>query len=239
MVTNTDILHFAFKSNRFTRKELIGYLENQHQTVSSNAVSIQLNRLVKNHELIRLERGVYGLPKSSQTTFVGTINEEMKQLSQKIKQGFPFIEYCVWSSQDIVPFMHHVPNLNYIYVDVEREVAESVFDLLNNNQAKRMFLCPNRNEFNRYIVGTEAIIVRTLVSEAPLQMVSGVNIPTIEKILVDVVGDVEFDFLQGAETTYFYRNVIERHYIHRSKLLRYATRRGRRTEVEQFINNAV
>jgi len=70
-------------------------------------------------------------------------------------------------------------------------------------------------------------------------MLEGFNTPSIEKILVDVAGDVEFDFLQGAEITYFYSNVIERHNINKSKLIRYATRRGRRQEVEQLFNNAL
>ena len=132
-----------------------------------------------------------------------------------------------------------VPSLNYTYIDVERDVTESVFDFLNNNSSVRVFLCPDQDDFSRYINGTESIIVRTLISEAPLQVLEGFNTPSIEKILVDVAGDVEFDFLQGAEITYFYSNVIERHNINKSKLMRYATRRGRRQEVEQLYNNAL
>jgi len=239
MATNTDILHFAAINKQFTRKELIVYLKEQKQAVSPNVVSIQLNRLVKGNELVRVERGVYGLPSASQKNFIAFVSDELKQLSQKIKVQFPFVNHCVWSSKAIVPFMHHIPNLNYTYVDADRDVAESVFDFLNDNSSKRVFLCPNQDEFNRYVVGTNAIIVRTLVSEAPLQVIEGVNTPTIEKILVDAAGDVEFDFLQGTEITYFYRNIIERHNINKSKLLRYATRRGRRTEVEQLLNKSL
>lgn len=238
MIT-TDILHFAATKTQFTRKELIVYLEMLKQPVSPNVVSIQLDRLVKSKELIRMERGIYGLPSSSLKNYTVIVSDEHKQLFQKIKVQFPFANYCVWSSNVIVSFMHHIPNLNYTYVDVERDVTESIFDFLNNNIPKRVFLCPNQDEFNRYIVGTDAIIVRKLVSEAPLQMIEGVNTPTIEKIMVDVVGDVEFDFLQGTEITYFYRNVIERYNINKSKLLRYANRHGRRTEVEHLFNKSL
>lgn len=238
MATNTDILHFAASNSPFTRKELITYLEKQKQAVSPNAVWIQLNRLVKSNELTRLERGVYDLPPSSQKTFITIVSDELKQIFQKIKIQFPFVNYCVWSSKAIVSYMHHIPNLNYTYVDVERDVAESVFEFLNDDSSKRVFLCPDQDNFNRYAIGAEAIIIRTLVSEAPTQVIEGVNTPRIEKILVDVAGDVEFHFMQGAERTYFYRNVFERHPINKSKLLRYATRRGRRTEVEQIYNVA-
>lgn len=239
MATNTDILHFANTNKQFTRKELIVYLKKHQQAVSPNAVSIQLDRLVKSNELVRLERGVYALLPSAHKNFIASVSDELKQLFQKIKVQFPFVNYCVWSSKVIVPYMHHIPNLNYTYIDVERDVAESIFNVLNDNNSKRVFLTPNHEDFNRYVIGTDAIIVRTLVSEAPLQMIEGVNTPTIEKILVDVAGDVEFDFLQGTEITYFYKNVLERHTVNKSKLMRYATRRGRRQEVENLYNNAI
>ena len=239
MVTNTDILFFAAINKQFTRKELIVYLKGQKQAVSPNAIWIQLDRLVKSNELVRVERGVYGLPSNSQKNFIAIVSDEHKQLSKKIKVQFPFVNYCVWSSKAIIPYMHHIPNLNYTYVDVERDVAESVFNFLNENNTKRVFLCPDHDDFNRYVIGTEAIIIRTLVSEAPMRVIDGLNTPSIEKILVDVVGDVEFDFLQGTEITYFYRNVAEHHSINKSKLLRYATRRGRRQEVEQLFNSAL
>lgn len=239
MVTNTDILHFANTNKQFTRKELIVYLKEHQQAVSPNAISIQLDRLVKSNELVRLERGVYAMFPSSKKNFLVSVTDDLKQLFQKIKVQFPFVNYCVWSSKDLVPYMHHIPNLNYTYIDVERDVAESIFNVLNDNNSKRVFLTPNLDDFNRYVIGTDAIIVRTLVSEAPLQMIENIKTPTIEKILVDVAGDVEFDFLQGTEITYFYKNVMERHTVNKSKLIRYASRRGRRQEVENLFNNAI
>ena len=234
MATITDILHFATTNRQFTRKELIAYLKKQ-QAVSSNAVSIQLDRLVKSNELTRVVRGVYGLPSASQKNFIAIVSDEHKQLFQKIKVQFPFVNYCVWSSKAIIPYMQHIPNLNYTYVDVERDVAESVFNFLNENSSKRVFLCPDQDNFNRYINGTDAIIVRTLVSEAPLQLIENANTPTIEKILVDVAGDVEFSFLQGSEINHVYTTIFERHSVNKNKLLRYATRRGRKEEVEQLL----
>jgi hypothetical protein len=239
MVTNIDILDFATTIKQFTRKELIVYLKKHKQNVSPNAVWIQLDRLVKNNKLVRLERGLYSLLPSTKKNFIAFVSDELIQLFQRIKVQFPFVKYCVWSSKTIVPYMQTIPNLNFIYVDVERDVAESIFNFLNDNNSKRVFLTPNQDDFNRYVIGTDAIIVRTLVSEAPLQVIEGINTPSIEKILVDVAGDVEFDFLQGTEITYFYRNVIEPHNINKSKLMRYATRRGRRQEVEQLFNNAL
>ena len=88
----------------------------------------------------------------------------------------------------------------------------------------------------RYIGANDAIIIRPLISESPLQLVESINTPTIEKTLVDIVGDVEFSFFQGSEMNYVYTTIFERHNVNKKKLLRYATRRGRKEEVELLIN---
>jgi Transcriptional regulator, AbiEi antitoxin len=239
MITTTDILNFAFTHRVFTRKDLTADLKSQAQNNSLNSLSEQLDRLLKSKQLVRLERGVYALSDNAKKEFSIVCTDDIKRLNQQIKTQFPFANYCIWDSKAIMPYMHHIPNLNFIYVDVEREVAESVFNLLNTDNSLRVFLMPDQTDFDRYISGSEAIIIRPLISEAPLQTIEGINTPTLEKILVDIIGDVEFDFMQGTEITYFYRNVTERHNINKSKLMRYATRRGRRTQVEQLFNNAL
>jgi len=53
--------------------------------------------------------------------------------------------------------------------------------------------------------------------------------------LVDILDDIEFSFLQGSELHYAYITIFERHNINKNKLLRYATRRGRKQEVERLL----
>jgi predicted transcriptional regulator of viral defense system len=230
MNISNEILRFATNKQFFSRKELFEHFCN----LSKKSLSQQLYRLQKNNRLERARQGVYRLPVS-----LFAVSDEIKQLNELLKTHFPFADFCLWSSNVLMPFMHHIPNLNFIYVDVENDVAESAFNFLKDNQTKSIFFRPNKEEFNRYITGTKAIIIRQLVSESPLQTIENVLVPTLEKVLVDIAGDVEFDFMQGAEITYFYRNVLDRNEINKKKLLRYASRRGRKEKVEQLYNNAL
>lgn len=236
MVTTIDILNFAFTHKVFTRKELITNLKGENQVGSPGTLSEQLNRLIKSGQLIRVDRGVYKLPNEARKDFIVVCSENMRQINQQIKTQFPFVDYCLWTASTLMPYMHHIPNLNLLFVDVEREVAESVFNFLNTDSNKRVFLLPSHIDFERYISTNEAIIIRSLISESPLQLVEGINTPTIEKILVDIVGDVEFSFLQGSELNYVYTTFFESHTVNKNKLLRYAARRGRKEEVEQLLN---
>ena len=230
MNISNEIIRFATNRQSFSRQELIEEFSN----LSEKSLSQQLYRLLKTNRLERVRQGIYRLPVS-----LFAVSEEIKQFNELLKKQFPYANFCFWSSDVLMPFMHHIPNLNFIYIDVENDVAESAFNFLKINQTKLIFFRPNKEEFNRYIAGTETIIIRQLVSESPLQTVENVLVPTLEKVLVDIAGDVEFDFMQGAEITYFYRNVMERHTINKRKLLRYASRRGRKEEVEQLYDNAL
>jgi predicted transcriptional regulator of viral defense system len=230
MKIRKEILNFATTRQSFSRKDLLENFSN----LSKEALSKQLYKLIENNRLERISQGIYRLPAS-----LFAASEEIKLLNNLLKTHFPFANFCLWSSNVLLPFMHHIPNLNFIFIDVENDAAESVFNFLKSNLSKSIYICPDKEELNRYITGTETIIIRHLVSESPLQIVEDIPMPTFEKILVDVVCDVEFDFMQGTEITYFYRNVMERNKINKRKLLRYASRRGRRKKVEQLYENAL
>lgn len=225
MSISDEILNYAVGKRSFSRAKLLRELSN----FAEESVSQQLYRLVKSNRLERVEHGVYRLPPQE-----FPISDEILQLNKMLKKRYPFTNFCVWSSDIFMPFMHHIPNLNYVYIDVEREAMENVFHFLKEKLQKPVFLSPNKEEYQRYITGNSAVIIRVLISEAPLQNIGDLSITTIEKILVDIIGDIEFHFLQGAEISYFYHNVLDKHNINKKKLIRYATRRGRREQVEQL-----
>ena len=82
-----------------------------------------------------------------------------------------------------------------------------------------------------------AVVVRPLIAEAPLSSYQGINTPSIEKILVDIVSDKEFDYAGGAELYHIYTNAIESVDVNQKKLLRYASRRNRKERIEQILNS--
>lgn len=78
----------------------------------------------------------------------------------------------------------------------------------------------------RYVdMDSRVIFVKNLVSEAPLQEVSGVPMPTLEKLLVDILRDTDFFYLQGSESDRIIENAFNLYTINRNRLFRYADRR--------------
>ena len=50
--------------------------------------------------------------------------------------------------------------------------------------------------------------MKNLISEAPLQKVSGVPMPTLEKLLVDILRDADFFYLQGSKSDRIIENAF-------------------------------
>ncbi len=89
----------------------------------------------------------------------------------------------------------------------------------------------------RSFLGQEYIVVKRLVSEAPVTRFSNVTIPRLEKILVDIVRDKNlFGFLEGAETYTIYQSAMDRYHIQLDTLVRYASRRGVKANVVTILD---
>jgi len=65
--------------------------------------------------------------------------------------------------------------------------------------------------------------------------VEGIRIPTLEKLLVDIQKDADFDYLRGAESLYMYQMAFELYNINTQRLMRYAKRRGISQEIKELI----
>ena len=77
--------------------------------------------------------------------------------------------------------------------------------------------------------------MRSVVTGSPTQLARNVPTTTIEKLLVDLFSDKEFEFLQGYELTHIFNNAFSKYTINIDKLLRYASRKAKREQISEFI----
>ena len=77
------------------------------------------------------------------------------------------------------------------------------------------------------------ILVKPLITEAPLRNEDGIMVPDLEKILVDHEADKEYAMLTDEDIQREYQRAFEVYPVNTSRLLRYAGRKG---EKEQTLN---
>ena len=237
MTTTQVILNYAIaRGGIFKRKELLQEVDNQHIKIKEGALDLQLNRLYSAGRLLRKGRGMYMLNGGNMPYFVYLPSTFEKNVQIGLKKLFPLLDICVWSPKILSSFMQHIPNIGYVFVDVEKDGMEQVFNALHNMKLDRnILIAPNKQECEQYLMGSNAIVVRQLIGQSPLTTIDGCTVPCIEKILVDAVGDKELYFASGAEIYNIYENSREKYNVNLRKLLRYASRRNRKYQVERII----
>ena len=238
MTAVNQIIDIAKKQDGiFTRKDLLNVVRSGMKNISEGSLVVLLNRMIAENKIIRVSYGKYNLNEDLKHEFLYEPNEFMLSLNKHIKEKFPFIDYCIWQPSVFASMMLHVPAVRTTLVDVEREAMESVFMSLQNVESEiPIFLNPSQEDVDRYITNRDLIIVRPLVKEAPLDVINGCPVPTLEKMLVDAISDKELQHLQGNELYTIYSNAFSDYAIKKTRLLRYAARRNRKQKVEQIIN---
>ena len=117
-------------------------------------------------------------------------------------------------------------------------MAEQVFLFLRETK-NNVYLNPSTELLQNYVFQTDKMvyIVKNLISEAPITKVAEYNTISLEKLLVDLFCDKTiFEAYQGRELHYIYSNIFNQFSINIAKLLRYATRRGKKNEFEKTLN---
>ena len=238
MTAVNQIIDIAKKQDGiFTRKDLLNVVRSGMKNISEGSLVVLLNMMIAENKIIRVSYGKYKLNEDLKHEFLYEPNEFMLSLNKHIKEKFPFIDYCIWQPSVFASMMLHVPAVRTTLVDVEREAMESVFMSLQNVESEiPIFLNPSQEDVDRYITNRDLIIVRPLVKEAPLDVINGCPVPTLEKMLVDAISDKELQHLQGNELYTIYSNAFSDYAIKKTRLLRYAARRNRKQKVEQIIN---
>ncbi|HXD78711.1 MAG TPA: DUF6577 family protein [Puia sp.] len=229
-----DELKETFGVNiEFTTADILAFYRRFQPDVPASTVNWRVYELVKTGMLERTGRGKFII--GSGIPFNLTVRPALVNLSGKIKAAFPYIKYCIWESEMLRGFQQHLSFSKFILVDVEKDAAQAIFDFLKERYPY-VWLKPDATTMDRYILtGGRNIIVRHLISEAPIQVSSTVPTVTIEKMLVDLFTDNEFDYLRGEELRRICVNAWNSYSVNLNKLLRYASRKGQREELQAFL----
>ncbi len=203
--------------------------------LKKTTINWRIYNLVQEGELTRIGRGKFTI--GTGKTYYPELTNKQKSIFKKLASEFPFISICIWSTSVINEFMLHQPGRFYQLIEVEKVGMESLFYFLKDKN-RSVYLDPSPELIRRYLIDEkEPWIVRPLISESPTQEINGITTVTIEKMLVDIFCDpIVFSAQQGSEMDQIFKEAFEKYTISESKMLRYASRRRKKTELDNYLN---
>ena len=219
---------------------------NSHVTVTANDLASaydmkpatarqHLSRLAATGNIIRVGYGKYAKA-SVKEEFSFEIPDNVKSLYNKLHSQFPFADFCVYSGDIYTPLQHHLSVNKAIYVETNRDTVDSVFSVLRESHYN-VYKQPDTAFMIDYVdLKKDCIIVKPLVTEAPVQTIETIPCPTLEKLLIDILKDSDLGYLRGAEFNYMMETALSQYMLSISKLLRYAGRRNVRQQIQKILD---
>ena len=236
-------LHISELRNTFAHGEFISvsdildFYSRFEKDIKRSTVDWRIYELNRIGILHRTDRGKYTLGETDKDHFFPEMSKSLKQLYLEIRRQFPFIDLCIWSTKLLNEFMLHQPGRFYTILETEKDASESVFHNLKEH-GKDVYLDPSQDFLDRYVIHQpEPVVIINLTTEAPVQQIDNVKTVTLEKMLVDIYCDkVIFSANQGTEMKQIYRTAFDKYYVSERRILRYASRRNKKDEIEKLIN---
>ena len=241
MTNRKIILYYAASHGGILmRKDFVSWIESSYPSGSVRSMDTELRQMVAAGILERTGYGQFRLCPDLKPPYIPAVSPEMKTLFSGIQERYPYADFCIWQARSISSFMQHVPSIDVMILETDRSAAEAVYEDAREMAGERMVLLrPTEKEYRLYASGTPSLLVKDLISEAPVIRVDGVTTASLEKILVDITIAPEFEFVRGAELYTIYENADQMYRIGKKAMLRYATRRGKKDEIEKLIKSTM
>lgn len=158
-----------------------------------------------------------------------------KRIVTLFADELPLVKTCIWETRWLHGWMSLQPSSNWIIVETEREVLETVFYRLTDI-SKAVFLEPDRKVVDLYVLQHhEAVIIKPLLPGALTLPVGKLTTAAPEKILVDIAAEPHLFRAQQGELDLIFANAFWEIPIDQAKMLRYARRRRRYDAVVALI----
>lgn len=226
--------HFKGKKS-VSANEIVRFLKTQYPDVAIKTLQWRIYELKRKGIIHHVTRGTYSFEERSE--YQPTVTRPLKRLYNKINRELPYANVCVWDTRWFNEFTELQLFKHFLVIEAEKDVTEAIHNRLVS-PAESVFLDPDKEIFERYIVNhDEVIIVKSMISEAPLANHQNIVCASLEKLLVDCLAEPIMFSAQQAELDNIFKNAFDRYTININAMKRYARRRNKLKELETRIQN--
>ena len=219
---------------RFTRKELLESFRMAGYMLSEASFYKKVEELVKNGQIIRVGRNVYSLPDDKRLTYEYKYSELAEEVAQEIAQQYPYVNFSIFEFVQLNDFVNHLIAHNVIFLSVEAEIMDFVFETLRDKYPGKVLINPTVEIYHQYW-SDNMIVLGKLTTEAPKGQKASWH-TRLEKILVDIMAEpLLLASISRAEYPHIYEDAFDRYIVDENGLFRYASRRKVTKKIKELI----
>lgn len=211
------------ESDYFSKNEFVCEMEKEY-ALSKPQIAYDLQKRLDEGSVFHVGWDKY-TALTKKRVYSHDYSEKAKEIVSKLDEKYIGLKFQIFELVQLNMFVNHLIAHNTIFVSVENNLQESVFDTLKDKYPGKVMLRPSLSDYYRYVVDDEIIVVR-LPSESP----KGIAFPwasRIEKIIVDVLADKLVGGIvpEGEKGNILY-GAYEYYFLDEDTMFRYAKRKG-------------
>ena len=218
----------------FSRTELKEVLRMNGEEIGEASFKVALQKLLKEGMIVRVGRNAYCVANSGIRMYDYEYSEEAQKVAECLNDKFPHLDFTIMDFVQLNEFVNHQLAHNVMFVSVEGDLGDFVFDALKEIYPGKVLINPTPEIYHQYWYDG-MIVIGKLVSEAPMGQKEKWN-TRIEKLLVDVfTNSILQSSVSEVELPKIYEEAFSKYVVDESCLFRYAKRRGAEKKIRKFI----
>lgn len=220
----------------FSRQELFQVLEEQYKGLSQASYKLKMQRLLESGQIARAGRNLYCVPDDQVPIYDYGYSELAAKIQKMICEKHPFLEYRIFELVQMNEFLNHQIAHNAVFVFVEADLGDFVFETLKEKFPGKILLNPSVKEYHLYWQD-DLIIIGKLPTEAPKGK-KAIWHTCLEKMLVDMVAErvIKTTFSE-AEYPDVLEQAFQKYIVDESQMFRYAKRRHVKDDILKIIQS--
>lgn len=226
-------LEKLYEKETFTREEYYVALQDERGALSEDAISYLLRKEVENGNIIHIGRDQYAYM-NGKHVYEYDYSELASKVASDILKEYPDADFRIFELVQMNQFVNHQIAHNTIFVYVENDLVDYVFDTLKHDYQGKILLKPTVKEYYRYLVEDEIVILR-LPSETP-KGAGNTWGSRLEKVLVDICADkLLSNIISDTEYEVIYDEAFRKYFVDVKAMMRYARRKGAYDRYRKFL----
>lgn len=232
------MLQNKMPDSAISRKEILKLVQESDPAFHDGQMKRLLAYLIRTSKIEHIGRDKYRkiVKPLNMVKYKNQYSEIALKIISFMKESFPLVEYRIWELAWLNEFVNHQISRNFIFLEVERDGCEYVFDAIMDEFEGKVLLKPDQNQIIRY--GSDnTIIIDRLISESPKGKDEQFNL-VLEKLIVDMFANKRLkgmlsvgDYPEALET------IFSMYEVDQVKMFRYARRRNKEKELKEFLKN--
>ena len=164
----TDSRYFEGVKNQkcFNRQQVLQSFRNAGYQLSDASFYKRFTSMVRDGDLARVGNGLYCFPGNNARPYDHEYSDLAVEVASLIQEQYPLVDFSIMELIQLNDFVNHQLAHNVLFLSVESDVIEFVFDMLKDQYFGKVFINPTLEMYHQYW-SDNMIVINKLTTEAP------------------------------------------------------------------------